>query len=480
MSSIEIPMTYIYLLIIGIITVSILTIIMATQQPQYTDSDSTTVFKDITNKIANNYDMRRYGLSTITINNKLYVFSTGFDGPNTLMTWQDGKLVDVTPPELEDVETNAIGAAACDIDEDGEEELYVLTTGGAYGGQKATKDKLYDKQGDTWVDLLEDSRVTNQYSGRSVACTYTPKGYGFFVARYNGPMQLLIQEDGKLIDVAPEYGMDKSTGGRSIVNIPSKNGPSLFIGNERGPNYYFERVEDTYKEVAQQKGIADPYLPARGVTVYDKDKNGVFDLAVSNWEAQHRIYEYNGSKYNNVASSSFSQPSPARNLVSADFNNDGDQELFLNNIASQRESPNRYANSEGKLLDIGDASEPLGLGTGATVTDINNDGVLELILAHGESGRQPLTMYHIPNNKDSIRIQPVWKSGAPARTAYVELEDSSVHAVDGGSAYLSQMEPWVHLGSRNLPLDVSVVFPDGIIVNETITETEMRLSHPQK
>ena len=39
------------------------------------------------------------------------------------------------------------------------------------------------------------------------------------------------------------------------------------------------------------------------------------------------------------------------------------------------------------------------LGTGAAVADINNDGVLELLISHGETAEQPLSLF-----SESIKI----------------------------------------------------------------------------
>jgi hypothetical protein len=442
-------------------------------QPVLTDG-----FVSQTDQIADNRALKRYGLAAIQVNGETRVFVTGFDGPNALMKWQDGKLVDDTPEALKDPNTNAIGAAAGDIDGDGAEELYVLTTGGQYGGRKETSDRLYDYQDGQWQDLFAESDVPNRYSGRSVACTYTPDGYGFFVARYEGPMQLITMENGSLVDKAPAYGMAKVTGGRSLVNLPGPDGVHLFVGNERGPNFFYKQTQNGYQEKAANLGLAAPDLPARGATAYDKDGDGDFDLAVSNWNAPHKLYENTDEGFQEVQTEAFARPSPARNLVSADFNNDGNKALFLNNIASRQRAPNRYFDAEGQPLEIGEAAEPEGLGTGATVADIDTDGTLELILAHGESGRQPLTMYEVPNQNSAVRIQPVWKSGAPARNAFVRLADGSVHLMDGGSAYLSQMEPWIHLGGRELPLAITVIFPDGTTVEQTVKQTPARIAYP--
>jgi len=435
-------------------------------------------FVSLTDQIEDNGDLKRYGLASLEVDGERRVFVTGFDGPNALMKWSDGKLIDDTPKELKDSETNAIGAAACDIDGDGSEEIYVLTTGGQYGGKKSTADRLYDRKDGEWRDLFSDSDVSNRYSGRSVACTYTPDGYGFFVARYAGPMQLMVMEDNSIIDKAPEYGMDKVTGGRSIVNVPGENGTDLFVGNERGPNFYYQQTEDGYQEKASDLGVAAPDLPARGATAYDMEGDGDFDLAVSNWNSPHKIYENTEKGFKEVMTEEFRRPSPARNLVSGDFDNDGETELFLNNIASRQRAENRYFDSKGNSLSTGEASEPEGLGTGATVADIDGDGNLELILAHGETARQPLTMYENPNDNNSVRVQPVWKSGAPARNSFIRLENGSVYLMDGGSAYLSQMEPWIHLGGLKTPLEIEVIFPDGTIIEKTVEKSTVKIEYP--
>ena len=44
-------------------------------------------------------------------------------------------------------------------------------------------------------------------------------------------------------------------------------------------------------------------------------------------------------------------------------------------------------------VDLGPALEPEGLGTGAAVADLNGDGRLELLIAHGEAA-QTLSAFH--------------------------------------------------------------------------------------
>ncbi|NMJ77362.1 CRTAC1 family protein [Nanohaloarchaea archaeon] len=435
-------------------------------------------FVDISDKIEDNPSLRRYGLASVKVQGATRIFVTGYGGPNALMKWEEGSLVSDTPENLKYPDTNAIGAAGCDIDGDGQEEIYVLTTGDQYGGRKDTRDRLYDLQNGSWVDLFEDSSVTNRYSGRSVACHYSPQGYSFFVARYAGPMQMITMNDDSLEDIAPRYNMDKTTGGRSIVNVPRNGSVDLFVGNERGQNFYYNRTRDGYEEIAEELGLADVSLPVRGVTVYDRGEDGDLDLVVSNWNSENKIYKRGSEGFTDVASKDFSSRGPARSLMAEDFDNDGDTSIYLNNIASRQKAPNRFFNSRGEEIPIGDASEPQGLGTGATVTDINGDDTLEMVLAHGETGSQPLTMYKIPNDNPSLRIQPLWKSGAPARNALVKV-DGKVKSVDGGSGYLNQMEPWAHFGSISAPVNVTVTFPDGREVSRQVEGDAVRISHPE-
>ena len=84
----------------------------------------------------------------------------------------------------------------------------------------------------------------------------------------------------------------------------------------------------------------------------------------------------------------------------------------------------------------------------------DNDGVLELLLSHGESGAQPLTLfkYHNDEQRSFLRVRPLNIHGAPARGATVTLytnERTHSKTIDAGSGYLCQMEPVAHYGIRD-------------------------------
>ena len=97
----------------------------------------------------------------------------------------------------------------------------------------------------------------------------------------------------------------------------------------------------------------------------------------------------------------------------------------------------------------------------------DGDGILELLISHGESGYQPLTLYKANSkNNDYLRIKPINIYGAPARGATVTLiSNLRTHSktIDAGSGYLCQMEPVAHYGIRKNErnIRISVIWTNG-------------------
>ena len=58
-----------------------------------------------------------------------------------------------------------------------------------------------------------------------------------------------------------------------------------------------------------------------------------------------------------------------------------------------------------KKLDVGDAIELDGHGTGGAVADMDGDGQVELLLSHGESASEPLTLYQVNEGSSNNHIR---------------------------------------------------------------------------
>jgi hypothetical protein len=427
----------------------------------------------------------------------------GFGGPNRVLRWDGGRLRETAPPDLADLARQAVGVAAGDLDGDGREELYVLNTD-TFSGPKQLADRLFDPHPDgRWEDLFsrpENRLLRNLSAGRSVA-VIDRRGvgrYGFFVANYGRPMRLYeLAPDGRLADLAPPLGLAGVAGGRGVLTLPVfSDHPDVLCVNEHGPNFAFRnRGDGTFAECGADAGLDDPDEHGRGVAAFDAGDGG-FGLCWGNWEGPHRVMARTaGGAWRNHATPGLAFPSAVRTVIAADFDNDGHDELFFNNIgepnrlfrvgttpASPRWEPGEVLPAL-TMLDPGDALEPDGFGTGAAAADIDGDGVLELMVSHGERGPQPLSLFKARGAEGNnwLRVRPLTRFGAPARGAVVRAEAAGrvrVKGVCGGSGYLCQMEPVAHFGlGRDVTADrVQVTWPDGAAVvllnpgtNRTVT-----------
>jgi hypothetical protein len=460
------------------------------------------MFINHSDRILNNRSQRNYGVAVSDFDHDGHfeIFVCGFGtgrrngAPNIVLKWDGQSYVDIADKSLADEERMAIGVVTADIDGDGYEEIYVLNTD-TFGGKKKYTDRLLAFNGDDWTDLFTlemNRRALNMTAGRSVVAVdrFGNGFYGIFVANYGGPMRYYeLDEDGQLHDIAPEIGLNLITGGRALLSLPLVTDQmDIFAGNENGANFLFRNNGDgTFTNVAAEAGVEDRYEHVRGMAALDTDGDGM-DVVYGNWEGAHRLMRNNGDgTFTNTATEDLSCPTRIRTVIAADFDNDGYQEIFFNNI-NQPNRLFRVINGEAIPIPIGDAAEVGGLGTGAAIGDFDGDGMLELLISHGESGVQPLTLYKAaPNENNYLRVLPRTKYGAPARGALVKMVYSGgeqTRVVDAGSGYLCQMEPIAHfgLGDATLIERVEIHWTDGAIevVDMPQPNQTLEVSHPVK
>ena len=441
-------------------------------------------FQDISGSIKNNQKRLSYGVSVTDFNKdgKFEFIVTGFKFPNLILSHKNGYLENINTNNLfADQTRSTIGVAACDIDNDGFEELYFLNTD-TYSGQKQFSDRLLDNNKNI-IDLFQldkNLRSLNLTAGRSVVCVDRNGDgkYGIYVANYGGPTRFYELKKGSIVDQAPLLKINRITGGRAVVagHILS-NYMDIFAANERGPNFLYKNENSTFKDVAESLGVEDTFENGRGTTLTDFLYRGKLDIVSGNWNGEHRIFLNNKNKFNDIANSEFKIPSRVRTIISADFDNDGFDEIFVNNIGEPNKLFKILSDGELKQIQLSNGLEPLGLGTGAAVADIDNDGILELLVSHGESGLQPLSLYkaNIKKPFKFLRILPKTTFDAPARGATVILNTNirnHAKTIDAGSGYLCQMEPVAHYGLRNGEKvnSVTIKWTDGSSDNFNIDE----------
>ena len=452
-------------------------------------------FKDITSLIGNNDFRLSYGVSVTDVNqdDKYEFVVTGFGFSNLALSYQNGKLININKDEIfDDPKRKTIGVAACDIDKDGFEEIYFLNTD-TYSGEKKYSDRLIDTTSDSFIDLFEkgiNKKNLNLTAGRSVVCVDRNGDgkYGIYVANYGGPTRFYEQSSGQILDLAEQLKIDKITGGRAVVagNILSGK-TDIFAANERGKNFLYYNSDGFFQDIAENYRVDDQYENGRGTTLSDILYRGRLDIITSNWNGYHRAFILENNKFKDIATPTYNIPTRIRTVIAADFDNDGYDEIFMNNIGEPNKLFKIKENGFFEEIKIQNAYESNGLGTGAAVADIDEDGILELLVSHGESGMQPLTMYKADIKKDFnyIRIKPLNKYGAPARGATVILNSNlrnHAKTIDAGSGYLCQMEPVAHYGIRDSEKNISVkiVWTDGSSQSLKINEFNKTIEVNQK
>ena len=452
-------------------------------------------FKDISNLIENNIPRLSYGVavSDIDHDDKFDFIVTGYRYPNLALSYKKNKLVNIINDKVfVDSSRQAIGVVACDIDLDGTEEIYFLNTD-SFSGDKKFSDRLLDFNDNGVVDIFEDNinkKVLNFTAGRSVACIDRMGNgkYSIYVSNYGGPSRFYSMQDYKLIDEAPKLKLDRVTGGRAVVagHILSEK-MDIFAANERGPNFLYKNINNKFFNVAKKYGVEDEYQNGRGTVLSDILYRGRLDIISGNWQGFHRIYILRKNKFLDLVDSSFNLPSKVRTIISADFDNDGFDEIFLNNIGQANRLFKIKENGILEKISLSYAKLNKGLGTGAAVADIDGDGILEFLISNGESLKQPLNLFKANINKHSsyLRVRPLNKYNAPARGATVILKSNlRTHAktIDAGSGYLCQMEPVAHFGIRKNEKDfqITIKWTNGVTQSIEILELNKEIKVQQK
>ena len=381
-------------------------------------------FLNITDQIAENEFRLSYGVSVTDVNkdNKYDFVVTGFGFKNLALSYKDGKLINIVNEKIfTDEERRTIGVAACDIDQDGYEEIYFLNTD-TYSGSKIYSDRLIDLNNNKFEDLFEkeiNQSELNLTAGRSVVCVDRngDGAYGIYVANYGGPTRFYELIRDRIKDQAKSLSIDKITGGRAIVSGHILSDRSdIFAANERGDNFLYYNSKGSFQDVAKEYAVQDRFENGRGTALSDLLYRGRLDILSSNWDGMHRAYVLDGDKFKDISTSPYNDPTKIRTVISADFDNDGYDEIFMNNIGEPNKLFKVLEGGVFKEIKMENGLETVGLGTGAAVADVDGDGILELLVSHGESGFQPLTLYKADlQNFNYLRIKPLNQYGAPAR-----------------------------------------------------------------
>ena len=356
-------------------------------------------------------------------------------------------------PEKYLPETTGAGCAFLDYDNDGWMDIYLVNSGQCdfFTPDPPLRNALYHNNRDgSFTDVTQHAGVAAGGFGQGVAVgDYDRDGFpDIYVTQYGRSILFHNNGDGTFSDVTEKAGVAAPGWASSAVWFDYNNDGllDLFVcqfvdfSKEKNkpcgvhddgkrhycipqiyqpmPNWLFRNNGDgTFTNVSKTSGIASRLGKAWGVVATDTNNDGWMDLFVSNDTAANFLFINNGQgKFtesgteSGVAYSANGKPRSGMGLDSADFDEDGWQDLFVANL--DREDFAIYRNNRDGTFD--DLAVPTGIakatramsGWGLKFFDYDNDGNLDLFLAngnpddliqalHGESAyEEPLMLFH--------------------------------------------------------------------------------------
>ena len=209
------------------------------------------------------------------------------------------------------------------------------------------------------------------------------------------------------------YGNFYYGGGVSIGDI-NKDGLSdiYFTGNMVGSRLYLNQGDFKFKEIAKQAGVFAEGLWNTGTTMADVNGDGLLDIyvcrsAASNPEKRKNLlFVNNGDLTFTEKGSEFGVDDSGYTTQGAffDYDNDGDLDLYILNhsvleystlgkmtryhkkLKNEAYSDKLLRNDNGRFVNVTDdsglISNILGFGLGIALSDINNDGFIDIYVSN--------------------------------------------------------------------------------------------------
>lgn len=296
----------------------------------------------------------------------------------------DGTFEDVTAKAGLAVELYGLGAAAADVDNDGDADLFVSGLGG---------NRLFRNGGGRFTDATARSGLAGDAASFGTSAAFfdfdNDGRLDLFLARYvawTEATDLFCTLDGKT---------------KSYCTPESYKGESPVLWKGRG--------DGTFEDVTKKAGLFDPASKGLGVALLDVDADGFLDLAVANDTQPNRLYRNRGNgtfeEIGVAAGIGFSETGAARagmGIDAADWAEDGRAGLAIGNFSNEMMSLYR---DEGRGLFVDDAAAS-GVGRASFLTlafatfffDFDLDSRLDLFAANG----------HVADDVERVQKKVTW------------------------------------------------------------------------
>jgi len=352
--------------------------------------------------------------------------------------------------ELYYPEIMAPGVALLDIDNDGDLDIYVVQ-GQMLGTRKTLADAIYPPAGELRDRLFRNDLIITADGSRTLHFTDVTASSGIDIRAYgmgvaagdfdndgfvdiyrtglSGSVMLRNNGNGTFRDVTKEAGTGNPGGwgvSASFVDYDRDGWLDLYVGNyltyridadidcqdlTGRPDYcppnsyrpqrdrlYHNRGNGIFEDVTVRALTGGADGPALGVSTADFDGDGWLDIYVGNDGQPNQLWinQKNGTFKDTAllagaAVSGSGNAEASMGIDAGDFDNDGDEDIFVTNWMSQMNV--LYVNLGGGVFEDRRAASGLGppslakTGFGTAWIDYDNDSWLDLLVVNGSVAR---------------------------------------------------------------------------------------------
>lgn len=388
---------------------------------------------------------------------------------------RDVTAVSLTKSSLNFAEID-LGVGAADIDNDGDDDLYVCNLNG--------KNKLFINDGNGFFrDVSNQTNRANGESERTNSVSFADVDNDgdidlFVTNEYSTNRLFLNNGSGYFTEVTEEAGLTTLDGGMSASfgDVDGDNKVDLCVVNwSRKPLLYKNISGNKKVKFALMDNQPDLYKDSlskcNSVVLADIDNDGDLDLFITKRKAQNKLFINDGiGNFIDKTNEYFEYDVMLSYGASFfDFDNDGFLDLFVANVGENK----FYKNINGKkFIDITNQFNYKlnGYSTGTAVSDIDNDGDVDLYVANYIDESSMLLINNTNNmNFISIKINGV-KSNKNAIGTKIWLYESNevnkkyflcgYQEINGGCGYASMNSKKIHFGvDPNKNYSIIIFFP---------------------
>lgn len=348
-------------------------------------------------------------------------------GANVILKRSKNEYIPVNIPELIDADGMTFAISACDLDLDGRDELLIINRPNPQ--TNLSHGRMMKYENGKWINLLTpDDPLTKSIAfGHSATCI-DRKGngtYGLAITNEKGPISYLEMKEGKITDIAKEIGVALVGEGRSILGVPGPNGKTnIFVGNVDDNFYFVNQGDGTFRNFAKEAGIDDPEFDTRGSSLIDLNHDDIPDLVYGNhYGPTHLLEQTREGKFKDVTPESIIKNYAVNAAVVGDFNLDGYEDIYLNNIRGDNRVFARHEN-KWYSLNLKNLSEKDLHGISTLAADLDHNGSYEILNTHGDGTDFPITLYTVQPESQWIKFLIEYENGAIPRGAMLKLRTS--------------------------------------------------------